>query len=283
VERIVSRSLEAGIVWHRHGVSVPRGFWGDVVEAPHRLLLLDYDGTMAPFAENRMEARPLPATVRSMTAIARGGRTSLGVVSGRPVRELRDLIRLRDIILVGEHGWEVLMPGEILTQHRLPPGVEVALRETARLSSSAPWGSRLEVKRTGLVMHTRGLREEEAAGLIAQCRTVFEDLGRPAGLRIVDVHDGIELRAPYLDKGSAVRSLLALSPAGTFAVYLGDDQTDDDAFRVVRERGLGIQVGRDVGPTAAEGRIDGPESVAAFLDEWTKRVERPGAVYRGGA
>lgn len=262
---------------------MPRGFWIDVERAPHRLLLLDYDGTLAPFAQDRMEARPLPASVHSMTAIARGRRTSLGVVSGRPVRELQDLIRLRSLILVGEHGWEVLMPGEGLTQHRLPPGIEVALRETARLSRSAPWGSRLEVKRTSVVLHTRGLREKEAAGLIAQCRTVFEDLGLPAGLRIVDVHDGIELRAPYLDKGSAVRSLLALSPAGTFVVYIGDDQTDDDAFRVVRERGLGIQVGNDAGQTAAEGRIDGPESVAAFLEEWTKRVERPGALNQGGA
>ena len=279
----MSRLLEADGMWHRQSASVPRGFWTDVVRAPHRLLLLDYDGTLAHFAENRMEARPFPGIVPSMTVIARGGRTSLGVVSGRPVRELQNLIRLRDIILVGEHGWEVLMPGEGLTQHRLPPGVEVALHETARLSMSAPWGGRLEVKRTSLVFHTRGLREEEAAGLIAQCRSVFENLGVPAGLRIVDVHDGIELRAPYLDKGSAVRSLLALSPAGTFAVYIGDDHTDDDAFRVVRERGLGIRVGNDAGPTAAEGRIDGPESVGAFLDEWTRRVEEPGAVPREGA
>jgi trehalose 6-phosphate phosphatase len=264
-------------------VFVPRDFWINVERAPHRLLLLDYDGTLAPFAENRLEATPLPEAVSLMAAIARGSRTSLGVVSGRPVRELQELIRLRDIMLVGEHGWEVLMPGETLTQHRLPPGIEVALRETARLSSSAPWGSRLEVKRTSLVLHTRGLREEEAAGLIAQCRTVFEDVGFSAGLRIVEVHDGIELRAPYLDKGSAVRSLLALSPAGTFVVYIGDDRTDDDAFRAVQERGLGIQVGKHAGPTAAEGWIEGPESVATFLDEWTKRVEAPGAVNRGGA
>jgi trehalose-6-phosphatase len=71
--------------------------------------------------------------------------------------------------------------------------------------------------------------------------------------------------------------LIRGSGAGTFPVYVGDDETDEDAFRAVRDAGLGIRVGSDERPSAAAARLASCEEVRAFLAAWLERVEHGAA------
>ena len=80
---------------------------------------------------------------------------------------------------------------------------------------------------------------------------------------------GVELRASGHDKGTALAELCSAMPPGTLPVYIGDDATDEDAFRYLRPLGIGIKVGME-NDTAAVGRVPNPASVLRLLRGWSQ-------------
>jgi trehalose 6-phosphate phosphatase len=82
---------------------------------------------------------------------------------------------------------------------------------------------------------------------------------------------GLELRAAGSTKGTAIEELLALAPAGSLPVYIGDDDTDEDAFAVLEGRGIGIKVGPLDAVTRASGRLPDCEAVRQLLLDWPVR------------
>jgi len=250
---------------------VPQALWSELASAPHRLLLLDYDGTLAPFRADRREAVPLPEALRLVTLIAERPSTTVAIVSGRPILELDPLLGEagRRLMVVGEHGWELRPPGGPILQHPLPVEAWLGLDRAAQAAAARGWEELLESKRTAVMLHTRGLHDREAAAWFErECRELWGADAAAAGLRLSEVDGGVELRVPGRDKGTAVREILLSSPAGAYPVYLGDDATDEDAFEAVRERGLGIRVGPEERPSRAAGRIVSCEEVPLFLVEW---------------
>ncbi|HKQ62118.1 MAG TPA: trehalose-phosphatase, partial [Candidatus Polarisedimenticolaceae bacterium] len=112
---------------------VPQRLWERAAAARHRLLMLDYDGTLAPFRIDRDQAHPLPAALAALEAIAAvPGGTQLAIVSGRPVRALEQLLGPLRATLVGEHGWEMRVPGEERVEQPLPSGAGETLGRAAR-------------------------------------------------------------------------------------------------------------------------------------------------------
>jgi trehalose-phosphatase len=86
---------------------------------------------------------------------------------------------------------------------------------------------------------------------------------------------GIELRLKNVDKGTALNALLRDQPTDSLCVYLGDDETDEDALLVLRGSGYGIKVGNPTVPSYAQGRLRGPEEVREFLRSWVEIVREP--------
>jgi len=85
---------------------IPATLWHELKHAGQRLLMLDYDGTLAPFRAAREQAVPWPRSLARLHAVTAAARTSVAIVSGRPLDELRPLLGPLDADLVGEHGWE---------------------------------------------------------------------------------------------------------------------------------------------------------------------------------
>src|SRR6516225_3975371 len=85
---------------------IPARLWTRVSCAPHRLLMLDYDGTLAPFRVARGQAAPPARVLKRLGRLARAAHTRVAVVSGRPIDELDPLLGALPIALFGEHGWE---------------------------------------------------------------------------------------------------------------------------------------------------------------------------------
>jgi trehalose-phosphatase len=259
--------LESGLA------GIPQRLWRDAQAASQRLLMLDYDGTLAPFCVERRAARPLPGCVERLRAIAAGGTTRLVVISGRPIETLEALLGPLPATLIGEHGWEERVPGGEIVREPLPEIARLALERAADTTSSREWGARVERKRTALVLHTRGLEPAAAARIESECDKLcaFADM---AGLQRRSIHGGIELRARGHDKGTAVQRLIRRSPLRPLAIYLGDDETDEDAFAVVAADGYGIRVGPVSNPSCATGRLPSWDAVPEFLDTWARVVER---------
>jgi trehalose-phosphatase len=256
---------------------VPGALWREARAAAWRLLILDYDGTLAPFHVERSRAVPSGRVLGLLAELARSARTRVAIVSGRPIEELERLLGPLPATLVGEHGWETKAPGEPIVRHPLPDPARAALEHAAEWMAGRVPAGRLERKRTGVVLHTRGLDASEAAELEGVARRLWEELARGADLRLTEVNGGLELRAQGRDKGMATLALLSASPPGSVTVYVGDDRTDEDAFRVLRDdEGFAIRIGPEDPSSAARGRLDRQDDVDAFLARWLAVVETPG-------
>lgn len=247
---------------------IPARLWRMVSVAPHRLLMVDYDGTLAPFTVNRDEARPAPGTLSLLRRIAAGTHTSVAIVSGRPLREVEELVGELPATFVGEHGWERRAANGILLRGPIDREICEALLEGERIANAAGWGDLLELKRSAIVLHTRALGKERTAELQDLCIESWKGLARGDRMIVDRIDGGVELRARGRDKGTAVLSLISQAPAGTLGVFLGDDVTDEDAFEVVQEFGFGIRVGDPGSPTLAMGSIPSCDAVRPFLEQW---------------
>lgn len=254
-------------------VHLPPLFWEQVGAAGHRLLVLDYDGTLASFRVARDEAWPLPGTVEHLEAIAAGG-NGVAVISGRPLNELIRFLGTLPIRLVGEHGWETQYPDGRTAQHPLPAGSEELLRSAIEAAEAAGLGDFLERKRTAVVLHTRGMPGPRAAEMERTCRLLWTAHVADGLFRITPVDGGLELRAAGRDKGTALRELLDKSEPGTLAVYVGDDSTDEDAFRELRNGGFGIRVGPAGRTSLARGWIESCEAMGEFLQRWQAMLNK---------
>lgn len=232
------------------------------------LLALDYDGTLAPFRAERGEARAPDAVLAPLRRIAACPEARLAVVSGRPVADLERLLDLDPLPeLHGAHGWERRRPDGTREDRALPEEAARALDgESARLEAAGN-GARVERKRAGLALHWRGLGADEASALEARVAPRWRAFAARHGFALRPFDGGIELRRPGRDKGDAMRDLLAETPAGAAVAYLGDDETDEDAFRALEGRGLALLAAGAPRPTAADAAI-APAEVAAFLECW---------------
>lgn len=252
----------------REGVDVD-AFFRRLRSAGERLLMLDYDGTLAPFREERDAAVPHPGVRPLLARLVGAGHTRVVVVSGRALDDLRPLLAVDpEPEMWGNHGWERRRPGGEVERADPGPRARRGLRdglEAAR--SGAPPGA-VEVKPASVAVHVRGLGDREASALLETVRTAWTALVRGAGLELHDFDGGVELRVPGRDKGTAVDAILEGSAEGAAAAYLGDDRTDEDAFRALRGRGLSVLVGDRPRETAADLWIRPPDELLAFLERW---------------
>jgi len=244
------------------------GFWEAVRAAPHRCLVLDYDGTLAPFHVDRMKARPLEGIVELLTAIRDETDTYLAIMTGRPLRELLALVGDLDIPVSASQGSEFMYPDgrheALVPSERQRERLDRA-EEEARARAH---GGRVERKIAGVALHTRGVDPEAAESVEREICSVWEADAHDYGLDCRRFNGGIELRLKGIDKGTALSALLEGRAPDGLCVYLGDDETDEDALLVLRGHGYGIKVGRPDTPTYAEGRLADPEKVREFLKAW---------------
>ena len=240
------------------------------------LLALDYDGTLAPFRNERSEAR-MPDELRDLLAALAGCEaTRVAIVSGRPIAELEALIDLDPLPeLFGVHGWERRLPDGRRADHAPPPRAAAVLEaEWQRLGELAE--ERRERKSASIALHVRGLEAAGGAALIAGVEPRWRDLAAQHGLDLRRFDGGIELRCAGRSKGDVLRELLAELPEGAPAAYLGDDETDEDAFRAIAGSGLGLLVAEQPRETAAA-HVIAPSAVAALLREWLSHAPEAAA------
>lgn len=257
----------------RNSMGLPPHAWRAVSLAPHRLLMLDLDGTLVPFAIARDHAVPAPETLSLLQRIAATGATTLAVISGRPLSELSRALGHPSWTLFGEHGWERREEDEPVLRHALPHGVAALLDHAERVAREAGFGDHLERKRTSVAVHTRGLDAGRALEIEATVTRSWTRLAEQAPMRPMPFDGGVELRVTGRDKGDAVRDLLARERPGTLAVYVGDDRTDEDAFAALPPDGIGVRVGPLGVSSAASVRFEDPEDVARFLARWLEVTE----------
>lgn len=247
----------------------PDTFFPLLAEAPARALLLDYDGTLAPFRLERDEAVPYPGVREALDALIEAGHTRTAVISGRATQDLLPLLGLRHTPEIwGTHGWERLGADGRYRVASLPPAALEALEALVARLGKAGLEGRWERKPASVALHWRGLPEAAAGEMREEMVSFWEGLADRSRLALKPFDGGIELSVVGRDKGFAVRTILEELGSDAVVAYLGDDLTDEDAFAALGESGLSVLVRGELRETAADWWLEPPGELLNFLERW---------------
>jgi trehalose-phosphatase len=244
-------------------------FFARLRQAPKRVLMLDYDGTLAPFRPERDKAVPYPRVREILRRIIAASKTRLVVVSGRPVDDLAPLLGLDTLPEIwGCHGWEHWRNGKKYQQTPLDERTRQGLAEAEKWAEEENLSASCERKPCGIAFHWRGKSRDEVDRLKAKIEKKWLSTASRFGLILQEFDGGLELRVAGVTKAAAVNRII--QEAGTEAViaYLGDDLTDEDAFRALSGHGLSVLVRPDFRPTAADLWLKPPKELIVFLEKW---------------
>lgn len=232
------------------------------------VLLLDFDGTVAEFNPDPATPELTPERWDLLSRISRAPGTSLGIVSGRRLDDLRARTRLPDHVYhAGLHGLEIEVNGKRQTHPDLAAAearVEGLADCLKKLIDDFP-EVLIEDKGASVAVHTRRMPKETYERVFARADILavpwIEHVRRLEGNAVVEYLPNISGH-----KGEATRWITA-DVESKFArrawvAYVGDDITDEDAFRAI-ECGIGVLVG--LRPTSATHKLDGIPDVDRFL------------------
>jgi trehalose-phosphatase len=243
--------------------------WNRLRSAPRSLLMLDYDGTLAPFHVDRFAAVPYPGVEERLATLSGLARVRLVLVSGRPARELRGLLPSSiKAEIWGSHGREQLQSDGSYRLFPLSPIQRAGLDQVAREMTALGFSEALEMKPSSLAIHWRSAPLDEQERVCSSVELVFSHLAQPDGLHLLPFDGGLELRSTDRTKGTAVTLMLAQESAAAPVAYLGDDLTDEDAFAAVGARGFSILVRTEVRASYARFWLRAAKELLEFLDEW---------------
>jgi len=235
--------------------------------ASQRILLLDYDGTLAPFRAERHLAVPYPEVPQLLKKIAAAG-TRVVLISGRMARDVASLCGIQPRPEIwGSHGLERLLSDDSYEVVPLPEKQLLGLSLAARGLEDEGFQKAAERKPGGIALHWRGKPASQVEQFREKALKLWEPVAHEYGLRIVEFDGGVEIRSPVRDKGSVVQAILSEAKPGATVAYLGDDQTDEDAFRALKGKGLAILVRPESRATSADLWLQPPELIE-FLKAW---------------
>jgi len=233
------------------------------------LLLLDYDGTLAPFNEDPLKASPYPEVLVQVQEIVERKRTKVVIISGRELKTLSSLLLLHSLPEIwGSHGAERLTVNGEYTLQKPSEHCRQGLAKAQEFCYQHLPFARYESKPASFAIHWRGW-DEAAQALIPEIQKTFEEIARESDLKLCPFDGGLELMGQDWNKGKAVETLLHDSSYQAIA-YLGDDLTDEDAFRVLGSQGLKILVRKELRPTLADIQLTPPHEVVDFLKRWNQ-------------
>ena len=233
-----------------------------------RLVLLDYDGTLVPFAPRPRDAVPTPRVVDLLRRLAAAPGATTALVSGRSRADLEGWFGpVPDLWLVGEHGacvrspltreWEMARPHPGHGwKRRVLPVLEHFVDRTP--------GSLIEEKELALVWHHRLADPEFGEWLANELVATLDEMLADTELRAIRGNKTVEVRFAWANKGAVLDRLQALRPDADFRLAIGDDRTDEDLFQRLRGEAWTVRVGE--GPSSARYSVDSPAEVVAFLE-----------------
>lgn len=245
-----------------------------LARAPKSALLLDFDGTLAPFEIDPSNVRPWSQIPELLQQIQDAGRTHLAVVTGRPAQEVRQLLPLREPLDIwGAHGAERIHPNGKLEREELPHQDIHALADAQRLlrSLNLPEGIRIEKKWNAIALHWRGYTKRKSKDAWEYAEKMLLPFTCNSGLQVLPFDGGMELRSGR-NKGDAVRGILDELAEDAPVAYLGDDITDEDAFQVLQDRGLCALVRPRWRSSSAHIWLRAPAKLRQFLNGWQQAL-----------
>ncbi len=252
----ISRSVQKELLWR-------------IAAAPSVFCFLDYDGTLSPLAPTPDEAVALPGTSAVVRELAALPGMHVALVTGRPIADMRRFLDIPGIHYVGIHGVEVRLPSG---ETQAAEGIEAAravlqeIKQQLQQAVSTRQGILIEDKGAALACHYRlATPADGAAARKAVAGLAHAHQRDGAALTLVQGHEVTELRPAHVNKGKAACALLAAYGDATLPLYIGDDQTDEDAFALLPPESITVRVAPPGTRTRARYLVPEPSAVHRFL------------------
>lgn len=230
-------------------------------------IFLDYDGTLSPIVETPEQAIMAADMREAVVKLAEC--TPLGIISGRDLEDVRDKVKIDGIVYAGSHGFDITGPDGLKFENTVGEDFLPAL-DSAENALSAKIGALegllLERKKFAIAIHYRRVAPknvERIEAVVDETTSDHPDLRKAYGKKIFELQPKVDWH-----KGKALISLmrtLELDRDDVLPVYIGDDVTDEDAFRALKGRGVGIVVREEAYETAAVFSLKDPDEVREFL------------------
>jgi trehalose 6-phosphate synthase/phosphatase len=235
--------------------------------ATRRALLLDYDGTLVPFALEPAIARPDAELIETLTALANDPANDVMIISGRPRNTLMEWFGNLPISLIAEHGvWLRDKGAEWRMLKNMTADWKDGIRPILQLFVDRLPGALLEEKEFSLAWHYRRADPDQAS---LRAKELVDDLAgftRNIDVQVFEGNKVIEVRNSGVNKGTAAQEWLA-GRTPDFIIGIGDDWTDEDLFRALPARACSVRIG--AATTAAQFFLVNPAAVRRMLREWT--------------
>jgi trehalose 6-phosphate phosphatase len=235
-------------------------------------VFLDYDGTLTRIVSHPEDAwlsDSMRQTLRSLAA-----RVPVAILSGRDLDDVRGRVHVDGIVYAGSHGFDIAGAGGL---RRELGAAYLAVLDAAeselREALAEILGAQLERKHFSVAAHYRNVNENETFKVALAVDAVtakHRELRRMGGKKVYELLPDIDW-----NKGKAVLWLLetlGLERRNVLPIYIGDDRTDEDAFRAIEKRGVAILVSEQPQITAASYWLNNPEDVELFLQKITDRL-----------
>ncbi|MBC7127441.1 MAG: trehalose-phosphatase [Candidatus Methanosuratincola petrocarbonis] len=238
-------------------------------------LFLDYDGTLAPIVQDPAEAFLSERAKRLLEEAKK--RFPVGIISGRGLDDLIGRVGIEGIAYAGSHGLELaFINGErkqlVDEFHKCLIEVESAEMELRSLPESFR-GAIVERKRFGVALHYRAVAADQIGGLLK----LFEEIAsRHPHLRRSEGKKVVELSGTGANKGTAISEIMiheGITEETHLPIFIGDDLTDEDGFRALKGKGVGVIVMDGPRLTEADYYLSSQEEVLEFLEKLVDSVQ----------
>ncbi|MBU4602688.1 trehalose-phosphatase, partial [bacterium] len=248
----------------------PRYLYSDskIMEGKEKaVFFFDYDGTLTPIVERPDLAKISPEMKEIIRQLSL--KYKLAIVSGRGRRNLQTLVDIPGIFYAGDHGLDIIGPDISMIHPKVKkflPLIQNISKSLDKSLSHIP-GIIVEKKKMSVAIHYRQVSKEDLPGLKLPLKKILkenrENIRLLKGKKVVEFLPNIEW-----NKGKAVLwilNTLGLDWSEHKIFYLGDDTTDEDAFRILRTRGTSILIAEKAQKSAADFRLSSPEEVKYWL------------------
>jgi len=234
-------------------------------KARRRLLLLDYDGTLVPFAETPEKARPDAELLKLLAELNNNARNEVVLISGRDKNTLDKWLGGLKTAMVAEHGvWMKAKGGEWGMMTGLSDDWKDEVRVVLKLAVDRIEGSLIEEKDYSLAWHYRKANPRISERHIREIVNDLLNLTANSNLKVLEGSKVVEVKSANLNKGSTAKQWISRQD-WDFILAIGDDVTDEDLFRALPENAWSIKV--RPGVSAAKFSLDSPDEVRSLLKE----------------
>ena len=249
-----------------HSLSIEK----KIRNADSLVLFLDYDGTLVPFKDKPTEVRTPEKIKKILRELITNPKILVVIVTGRPQHDIKQLLKIKGLSFIALHGlqtetsngeqysWKQANQTRFLIQR---------IKKTMQEELSQETGAFLEDKDLTVVLHYRLLHPDRISDLQKKFKNIVQSNDKEKILEIISGAKVLEVRPKGWNKGKAIELFLAKQQKkNILPLYIGDDITDEDAFRILGKRGISIYVmNESTRKTAAQYWVKNPDDIYFFL------------------